>query len=96
MAKSINTFAVILLAFPFYLAQKGRLASYINLAKPSQGTSNANVATTTTVTSPSHTPSTSPSPSPAPSPSPTSTAVSMAGTADALTTAFADASALFS
>ena len=30
----MNTFAVILLAFPFYLAVKGRLAGYIALAKP--------------------------------------------------------------
>jgi len=34
MAQSINTFAVVLLAFPFYLAQKGRLVGYIDLAKP--------------------------------------------------------------
>ena len=37
MSKSLNTFAVVLLAFPFYLAQKGRLANYINLAKPTAG-----------------------------------------------------------
>lgn len=35
MAAPMNTFAVVLLAFPFYLAQKGRLAAYVELAKPS-------------------------------------------------------------
>lgn len=34
MAQPLNTFAVVLLAFPFYLAQKGRLVGYIDLAKP--------------------------------------------------------------
>lgn len=30
----MNTFATLLLAFPFYLAIKGKLATYIALAKP--------------------------------------------------------------
>ena len=38
MAVRMNTFAVVLLAFPFYLAVKGRLAGYIALAKPSHAT----------------------------------------------------------
>lgn len=36
MAVQFNTFAALLLAFPFYLAQKGKLAKYIDLAKPGQ------------------------------------------------------------
>lgn len=32
----MNTFAVLLLAFPFYLAVNGRLVAYINLVKPAQ------------------------------------------------------------
>lgn len=92
MAKSINTFAVILLAFPFYLAQKGRLAAYINLAKPSQGSASANVATTTAVSSPAPVPASSDT---ATASSSSSQAVSMAGTADALSTVLTDASALF-
>ena len=44
MAVQFNTFAALLLAFPFYLAQKGRLATYVNLAKP--GANTANVSNT--------------------------------------------------
>lgn len=42
----MNTFAALLLAFPFYLATKGRLASYIALAKP-DATSNSSAQAST-------------------------------------------------
>lgn len=35
----MNTFATLLLAFPFYLAIKGKLSSYIALAKPDASSS---------------------------------------------------------
>jgi hypothetical protein len=35
----MNTFATLLLAFPFYLAVKGKLAGYVGLAKTSAGSS---------------------------------------------------------
>lgn len=38
----MNTFATLLLAFPFYLAIKGKLAPYIALAKPDASSSAAN------------------------------------------------------
>lgn len=38
----MNTFATLLLAFPFYLAVKGRLADYIALARPDASSSAAN------------------------------------------------------
>jgi hypothetical protein len=47
MSQPLNTFAVILLAFPFYLAQKGRLAAYVNLAKPSAKSTASTPAPTT-------------------------------------------------
>jgi|WetSurMetagenome_2_1015567.scaffolds.fasta_scaffold411874_3 hypothetical protein len=36
MSQPLNTFVVILLAFPFYLAQKGRLAAFVDFAKPAK------------------------------------------------------------
>lgn len=49
MSSPLNTFTVVLLAFPFYLAQRKRLAAYIDLAKPSKGSqgSMASVGSTT-------------------------------------------------
>jgi hypothetical protein len=42
----VNTFATLLLAFPFYLAIKGKLATYITLAKPASGSAaNAQAST---------------------------------------------------
>lgn len=38
----MNTFATLLLAFPFYLAIKGRLTDYIALAKPDASSNAAN------------------------------------------------------
>jgi hypothetical protein len=35
----MNTFATLLLAFPFYLAIKGKLAGYVGLAKTSASSS---------------------------------------------------------
>jgi hypothetical protein len=46
MAARMNTFAVVLLAFPFYLAVKGRLAAYVNLAKPASGSTTTAPAAT--------------------------------------------------
>lgn len=47
MTARMNTFAVILLAFPLYLAVKGRLAAYVELAKPgASGSSTAGAGTT--------------------------------------------------
>lgn len=43
----MNTFAVLLLAFPFYLATKGRLSAYIALAKPDASSNGASQAATT-------------------------------------------------
>ena len=89
MVKSLNTFAVILLAFPFYLAVKGRLAAYINLAKPGTATASA-------TPSPSLAPASSPaSPSPTPAPAPSGNAVSL-NDMQGITSLFADSSSLFS
>lgn len=38
----MNTFATLLLAYPFYLMVKGKLPGYIALAKPDAGSSAAN------------------------------------------------------
>jgi hypothetical protein len=43
----MNTFAVVLLAFPFYLATKGKLAQYVALAKATPGTPAAGVTAST-------------------------------------------------
>lgn len=44
----MNTFATLLLAYPFYLAIKGRLTNYIALAKPdASSTQGANAQTST-------------------------------------------------
>lgn len=60
MAQPMNTFAVVLLAFPFYLAIKGRLAYYVTLAKPS------NASAAPTVGASSSQQSTTPAPSASP------------------------------
>ncbi len=46
----MNTFATLLLAFPFYLAIKGKLASYVALAKPdaSSGAASSQVSASNT------------------------------------------------
>jgi len=46
----MNTFATLLLAFPFYLAMKGKLASYIALAKPDASSGTVSQASTSTPT----------------------------------------------
>lgn len=43
----MNTFAVLLLAFPFYLAVNGKLADYIALAKPDASSNSGAPAATT-------------------------------------------------
>jgi hypothetical protein len=43
----VNTFATLLLAFPFYLAIKGKLSTYIALAKPDASSSAATASTAT-------------------------------------------------
>jgi hypothetical protein len=43
----MNTFATLLLAFPFYLAIKGKLANYISLAKPDASSSAASSQSST-------------------------------------------------
>lgn len=55
----MNTFATLLLAFPFYLAIKGKLAGYVALAKPgassgaaSSQTSNSDASQNTTTQAP--------------------------------------------
>lgn len=42
----MNTFATLLLAYPFYLAVKGRLADYVALAKPGSAATASTAATT--------------------------------------------------
>ena len=46
----MNTFATLLLAFPFYLAVKGRLATYVALAKPDASSGAASQAAATAPT----------------------------------------------
>lgn len=43
----MNTFATLLLAFPFYLAMKGKLSTYIALAKPDSGAASSQTAANT-------------------------------------------------
>lgn len=52
MAQPLNTFAVVLLAFPFYLAQKGRLVGYIDLAKPGKTAAASTAAPVADATTP--------------------------------------------
>jgi hypothetical protein len=40
----MSAFSALLLAWPFYLAVNGRLAAYINLAKPAGGNGSAAVS----------------------------------------------------
>lgn len=51
----MNTFAAILLAWPFYLAIKGKLVTYVAFAKPSSA---ANTTTTNTAATSAAVPST--------------------------------------
>jgi hypothetical protein len=90
MAKSLNTFAALLLAFPFYLAIKGRLASYIALAKPGQPTATSSAPVTPTAPSSASTNTTAPAPAPA-----SSAALSL-NDVQGLMQGFNDASSLFS
>lgn len=51
----MNTFAVLLLAYPFYLAVNGRLIAYTNLVKaaqPTAGTQASGVPTSVTPIAP--------------------------------------------
>jgi hypothetical protein len=59
----MNTFAAILLAWPFYLAIKGKLATYVGFAKPA-ASGNTTTASTAPVSgaAPSTTTSTETSP----------------------------------
>lgn len=92
MAASLNTFAVVLLAFPFYLAQKKRLVSYVNLAKPNVQGSTSTSASSVASTQTSNAPSTS---TQAPSSGGTSSAASTASTVATLSPLFTDAVKLF-
>jgi len=86
MNKSLNTFVVVLLAFPFYLAQKGRLSAYVDLAKPAKASATASASA----------PSTSAATSPASASGATSQGAAQSlSTAASAYTPFADAAALF-
>jgi uncharacterized membrane protein len=83
MAQPLNTFVVILLAFPFYLAQKGRLAAFVDLAKPSNAATPAQTSAATASATPTSTAA-------------SSGVTSAASTAATAFSTFADATALFS
>jgi hypothetical protein len=90
MAKSLNTFAALLLAFPFYLAIKGKLASYIALAKPGQPTASGSAPAT------SMAPSSTSANTVAPAPTPASSAALSLNDVQGLMQGFNDTSSIFS
>lgn len=94
MAASLNTFAAVLLAFPFYLAQKGRLTTYVALAKPSTTAAPAATASTSAPSTSAVNPTTGATSTP--SASDVSSAASTANIASQISPLFDSASALFS
>lgn len=93
MAASLNTFAAVMLAFPFYLAQKGKLTTYVNLAKPSTSTT-TQANTTTGTANPTATSTTHPTANAPAGGSSTSNADTAQNVASAFSS-FSDAMALF-
>lgn len=94
MAASLNTFAAVLLAFPFYLAQKGRLTAYAALAKPSAAGTSTATASTAAPSTTTQTPASGASSGP--SAADVSTAASTASNTANISALFDSASSLFS